>query len=142
MSKGFLQYRGGDGIAGYKEAIVHPTTLASGGDDARAAEIRQMARDFWLADLEDFHEVADANFLVGDEIEEAQASGIGQGAKEGVERERFLFPGHALIIYGLTDMSKRRRVNTYAQAYIFSARKEALCPPKPSRRSKPTSPSM
>ena len=86
---------------------MHPASLAAGGDDARAAEISQMARDFWLADLEDLHEVADANFLVGDEIEEAQARGIGQGAKEGIEREGFLFPGHAGIIYGLTDMSKR-----------------------------------
>ena len=61
---------------------MHPPPLAAHGDDPRAAEIRQMARDFWLADPEDLDKIADANFLVGDEIEETEARAIGQGAKE------------------------------------------------------------
>ena len=39
--------------------------------------------------------MADANFLVGDEVDEPQARGIGQGAKKRLEREGFFFSGHA-----------------------------------------------
>ena len=61
---------------------MHPPPLAPRGDDPRPAEIRQVARDFWLADPEDLHKIADANFLVGDEVEESQPRAIGQGAKK------------------------------------------------------------
>ena len=74
---------------------MHPTSLAPRGDDPRAAEIRQMPRDFRLANLEDFHEIAYANFLVGNEIEEAKPRAIGQDAKEKIDRERFFFRGHS-----------------------------------------------
>jgi hypothetical protein len=94
MDQGFLQDRGCDRIAGGQKTIVHPPPLSPGGDDPRAAEIRQMPRDFWLADLEDLHKIADANFLVGDEVEQAKPRAIGQGAKEKIDRERFIFPGH------------------------------------------------
>ena len=73
---------------------MHPPPLPPGGDDARAAEIREMPRNFWLTDPKDLHKIADANFLVGDEIEETKARAIGQGAKEKIERERFFPVGH------------------------------------------------
>ena len=74
---------------------MHPSPLAPSGDDPRAAEIRQMTRDFWLADPEDLHKIANANFLVGDKIEQTKPRAIGQGAKEKIDRERFLLPGHS-----------------------------------------------
>ena len=74
---------------------MHPPPLAPRGDDARAAEIRQVTRDFWLADPEDLDKIANANFLVGDEIEQTKPRAIGQGAKEKIEREWFFLPGHA-----------------------------------------------
>ena len=74
---------------------MHPSPLAPRGDDPRAAQIRQVPRDFGLADLEDLHKIADANFLVGDEIQETKPRAVGQGAKEKIERERFFLPGHA-----------------------------------------------
>ena len=74
---------------------MHPSPLAPGGDDARAAEIRQVTRDLWLADPEDLHKIANANFLVGDQVEETKTRAIGQGAKEEIERERFFLSGHA-----------------------------------------------
>jgi hypothetical protein len=104
MGQSFFQYRRGDRIARREQTVVHPPPLTPSGYDARAAEIRQMARDFWLAHPEDLHEVADANFLVGNQVEEAQPRAIGQGAKEKIERERFFNPWHASIIYGLTDI--------------------------------------
>jgi len=73
---------------------VHPPPLATRGDDSRAAKIRQMARDFRLADPQNLHKIADADFLVRDEVEEAQPRAIGQGAKEKIDWEWFLLPGH------------------------------------------------
>jgi len=64
-----------------------------------------MPRDFRLTDLEDVHKIADTDFPVGDEIKQAKPGAIGQDTKEKIEGERFFFPGHAPIIYALTDMS-------------------------------------
>ena len=47
-----------------------------------------MARNLGLADPEDLHEKTDADFLVGDEVEQTQAGGIGQGAKEEIDGKR------------------------------------------------------
>ncbi len=85
---------------------MHPASLTPRGDKAGAAKIGQVPRDFWLAHPQDIHKVADANFPIGDEVKQAQAGAIGQGAKERVEREGFYFSWHETIIYGLTDMSK------------------------------------
>lgn len=95
MGQSFFQYRGRDGVARRKETIVHPPPLAPRGDDARTAEIRQVTGDLWLADPEDLHKIANANFLVGDEVEETKPRAIGQDAKEKIDRERFFLPGHA-----------------------------------------------
>ena len=98
------------------ETIVHPPSLSPRGDDARPAKVGQVARDFRLAGPQDLHEIADANFLVGDEVEQAKPRAIGQRAKERVEREEvFPFCGMPAIIYGLTDMCKVSVwYNTYA----------------------------
>lgn len=73
---------------------MHPPSLAAGGDDSRAAEVGQVTRDFRLADSQDLHKVADANFLVGDQIEQAKARAIGEGAKEKIDGERLFLPRH------------------------------------------------
>lgn len=77
MGQGFFQYCGRDRIARCNETIVHPPPLASRGDDARAAQVRQVTRDLRLADLEDLHEIADANLLVGNQVEETKPRAIG-----------------------------------------------------------------
>ena len=74
---------------------MHPPPLPPCGDDARPAEICQVTRDLGLANSQDLHEIANADFLVSDEIEEAQPGGICEGAKEKIEGERLFFPGHA-----------------------------------------------
>ena len=85
---------------------MHPASLAPRGNQAGTAKIGQMTRDFRLAQPQDIHKVADANFPVGDEVEQAEAGAIGEGAKEEVDRGGFHFSWHGTIIYGLTDMSK------------------------------------
>jgi len=105
MRKGLPQNRRGRRIAGRNQVVVHPASLAAHANDARAAEIGEVTRDFRLAEPENLDEIADANFSVRDEVEETKPRGIGQGAKEKVEREGFFLAGHEVIIYGLTDMS-------------------------------------
>ena len=77
MGQSIFQYRPGDRIARCEETVVHPPPLTPSGHDTRVTKIRQMARDFWLAHPEDLHKVADANFLIGNQVEEAQSGGIG-----------------------------------------------------------------
>jgi hypothetical protein len=115
MRQGLRQNRRGSCIAGSNQAVVHPAPLAAHGDDTCSAEIGKVTRDFWLPEPENIDEIANANFPVGDEVQKAKPCGIGQGAKENVERERFIFAGHGFIIYGLTDMinaAYRRNIRT------------------------------
>jgi hypothetical protein len=44
-----------------------------------------VAGDFRLAHSEDADEVADANLLVGDKVQQTKARGIGERAKEKIE---------------------------------------------------------
>jgi hypothetical protein len=44
-----------------------------------------MARDLWLAVLQDIHEVTDANFSVGDEVQKPKPGAIGKGAEKQIE---------------------------------------------------------
>jgi hypothetical protein len=47
-----------------------------------AANGPKVTRDLGLAGAEYLHKIANANFLVGDEVEKAKPRAIGQGAKE------------------------------------------------------------
>ena len=58
------------------EAIVHPLAVATCGGDTGVAEVSQMAGDFRLGRRKDFHEVADADLAVCDEIEEAKTGWV------------------------------------------------------------------
>ena len=98
---------------------MHPPPLAPRGDDARPAEIRQVTRDFWLADSEDLHKVADANFLVGDEVEKTKPGAIGQDAKEKIERERFFLPAHASYYIWLYRYDQRGLLLTHTHKRIY-----------------------
>ena len=64
---------------------MHPSALASRGNDAGTTKVSQMPGDFRLAHAEYAHKVADADFLVGDEVQQTKPRGIGESAKEKVE---------------------------------------------------------
>lgn len=74
------------------QAVVHPLALAPGSDDACLPQISEMPGDLRLGRADDFREIADADFLIGHQIEEAQAGGITQGAEEPIQR-RLWFHG-------------------------------------------------
>ena len=82
------------------DAIVHPLAFAACGNDAGLAQIGEMAGDFGLRAFQDVDQVADADFPVADEVENAQASDIGERLKETFEVE-WGFSGH-VYIFALT----------------------------------------
>jgi len=83
----------GAGVGGALDAVVHPLPFAAGGDDAGVAEVGEVAGDFGLALLEDFDEVADADFPACHEVEETQAGGVGEGCEETSETREIEFAG-------------------------------------------------
>ena len=82
MRQGFFQDPGSNRIPRRHQTVVHPAPLPPRGDKAGAAEVGQVARNFRLADSEGLDEIADAYLLVGEEVEQAQPSLVGQGAEE------------------------------------------------------------
>ena len=49
-------------IRRFGKAIVHPFSFAPRRDDAGPSQVSQVPRDLWLADFQNCHEEADANF--------------------------------------------------------------------------------
>ena len=70
MDDGLPQYRGCGGIRGHDQAIVHPAALSARCHDAGPAKISQMTRNLGLADSQNIDKVADADFLIGDEVQQ------------------------------------------------------------------------
>jgi hypothetical protein len=64
------------------DPVVHPWSLSARPNNARSAQIRQMATDFWLIGLEDLDEKANAHFVLTHEMKQPQARSVSQGAKE------------------------------------------------------------
>ena len=54
-----------------RDAVMHPLAFASRFDDSCTAKIREMARYLRLVRTQDFHEKANANLAVSDQIQEA-----------------------------------------------------------------------
>ena len=78
-----------------------------------------MTRDFWLADIEDLHKIADANFLVGNQVEKTKPRAVGQGAKEKIERELFFLPGHATHYIWLDRYEQAGVSSTHTHKRIY-----------------------
>jgi len=61
---------------------MHPLSFAPRGHQTGASQVGQMAADLRLIGLKDFHKEADANFVLADEVQQAQPRAIGQRQKE------------------------------------------------------------
>ena len=64
-----------------------PLSFAPGSDESGSTQIGQVARDLWLVGLENFDERADANLVVFEQVNEAQAGVIRERFKEKFEIE-------------------------------------------------------
>lgn len=75
------QYRSRGRVRGRAEAIVHPLALAARSHQAGPAQIGQMAGDLGLGLAQDLDQMADADLLAVNQVEQAQAGGVGQRRK-------------------------------------------------------------
>ena len=73
---------------------MHPLAFATGRHDARAPQISQVPRDFRLRLLKDLHKVADANFLISHQVEQAKAGIVAERLKEQFH-VKVMFSSHA-----------------------------------------------
>lgn len=92
----------------HDDAIVHPLALAAGGDDACITQVGEVAGDLWLGRGEDLDEIADADFLLAHQVEQAEACGIAEGLKEAWQIESGAVR-HMFYIYALTYAYARNR---------------------------------
>ena len=76
-----------------------------------------MAGDLGLALAQNLHQVADTNLAACNQIQQAQACGVGEGGKERNQGRRGGPGFHTSMIYGLTNMSRKEyiRFNTYEE---------------------------
>lgn len=121
--QGFFQDRRSHNVTRDDEAVVHPPSLAPGRRDARAPEVGEMARDLRLTDAKDLDEIADAYLSIGDEVEQAKPRGVGQGAKQKIDRERFAFSWHGERYYIWLDGYNQAGVgSTHMHERIYALR--------------------
>jgi hypothetical protein len=115
--KGGVEDGDGTGIGRALDAVVHPLPFPSSRDNAGAAQVGQVAGDFWLTLLEDLDEVTDADLAAVHQVEQAQAGAVRQRGKERGQIGDWRGTSHEQIIYALTDMY-------YAQYIRFSIYEE------------------
>ena len=106
----------------HNDPIVHPFPLAPRLDDSGAPKVSQMAGNLRLPLPQNLDEVANADFLLSHEIQEAKAGIVTERLKETLHVKRFWFRCHAPIIYALTHVYMNDIV---AIADMFQ---EGLCP--------------
>ncbi len=53
---------------------MHPDSLSARRDNTGSAQVSEMPADLRLIRLEDLDEVADADFLISDEVDDPQSS--------------------------------------------------------------------
>ena len=72
-------------IGRFDEPIVGPLAIAPRSNEAGAFEIREMARDLRLTGVEYFDARTDTEFLIAEQVNQAQASRIRERFEERVE---------------------------------------------------------
>lgn len=78
-------------IAVTGDAVVHPFSIPLGLDQAGPPQPGEMARDLRLIDPEGAMEIADADFVLGEEVQQAQPGGIGERLEEELRLDRVRF---------------------------------------------------
>jgi hypothetical protein len=72
---------------------MHPFAVAPRGDDAGAAQIGQMARDFRLRQVLRFDQITDADLVTVHKVEQPPPRAVGQSAEKQLQRKGLVGPG-------------------------------------------------
>jgi hypothetical protein len=78
----FAKDTGGVLVGRLDDAVVHPLTLTTRGNQTRAAQVGKVAGYFWLAAAKHLHKETDTNLVVSNKVYYAQASLISQRSKK------------------------------------------------------------
>ena len=112
------------------QPVVHPFAVAPRRHQTRASQICQMARDFGLAEAQDLDKIADADFAARDQVQQAQARGVGERAKYMVQSGAFCGLRHERIVaqYIRLDIYEWAGVEsiTYSRTRIRSRRRPCM----------------
>ena len=82
-----LQYLSGSDVWRHDDPVMHPLSFASSRNNPRAAKIRQVSRYLGLRSAKNLHQVADANFLLTDEVQQTQPRVVAKCLKESLDVE-------------------------------------------------------
>ena len=82
MPECFLEDTRGDFVLRYDKPVMHPFSFTPRRRNPRLSEIRQVPRNFGLAHLQNFHEVANANLPIRDQVQQPEPGGVRQCPKE------------------------------------------------------------
>jgi hypothetical protein len=79
----------GDVVVGWlREAIVRPFAVAAGGDEAGAAKICEVTGDFGLVGVQNRNAGTDAEFVVAQQVDQAQARRVSESFEESFHPHR------------------------------------------------------
>jgi hypothetical protein len=93
---------------------VHPLALAPRTNDACPSQVGQVAGNLRLGAAKNLDEVANADFLVAHQVQQAQSGFVSQRLEKSLEVK--VVPGRHLIIFALTNTKIK---NIVALAYMF-----------------------
>jgi len=77
-------------VSGPNDPVVHPKSFAAGGDEARAAKIREMARYLRLASAKAFDEEADTDLVLSHQVQQAETCAVRKRLQETLQPGSFL----------------------------------------------------
>src|SRR5581483_9634880 len=97
-------------VTRHGEPIMHPLPFPTRGNQAGSSQIREMSRDLRLWRADHFNEVADADFLLGHEMDQPQPCGISERAEELVQRNWPVLLCHKRIIHIRLDRCMAPRI--------------------------------
>jgi hypothetical protein len=81
----------------FYQPVMYPLAFSARRDNSGTSQVREMPRDFWLIQLQHFHEKAHANFILPNQVNQPQTSAI---CKRFEEKRNTVFLGsHAVFSY-------------------------------------------
>lgn len=92
----FTEDVGSMSIRRFNKSVVNPFAVPASRNNARTPEVGKMPRDFWLIQLQHFHEEADANFILPNQVNQSQTRSIRERLEE--KSDAVFVVGHAGLL--------------------------------------------